>query len=263
MLLISNCNQNDTVLITGASGGVGSATIQLAKLRGCNVIAIVSEEKSSYAIQAGADKVIPRNSNLLKVLGENNINLVVDVVGGKNFSDFLKIIAPGGRYVSAGAIGNPIVNFDLRDLYLKDISMFGCTTWEEQVFLNLIKYIENILYNVENSIFGYGFNQFAVVRSEVKPINEFSDNLRPTGPHNGYAFQLLNYGYVGLVLFLALVIYPLLRLNSYRVSYLAGTQNLLPISAFLVLNFAGDLFQNQSIAWIFWLYLFEFYKEHS
>jgi NADPH:quinone reductase-like Zn-dependent oxidoreductase len=142
MLLISNCNKNDTVLITGASGGVGSATIQLAKLRGCNVIAIVSEEKSSYAIQAGADKVIPRNSNLLKVLGENNINLVVDVVGGKNFSDFLKIIAPGGRYVSAGAIGNPIVNFDLRDLYLKDISMFGCTTWEEQVFLNLIKYIE-------------------------------------------------------------------------------------------------------------------------
>ena len=142
MLLISNCNQNDTVLITGASGGVGSATIQLAKLRGCNVIAIVSEEKSSYAIQAGADKVIPRNSNLLKVLGENNINLVVDGVGGKNFSDFLKIIAPGGRYVSAGAIGNPIVNFDLRDLYLKDISMFGCTTWEEQVFLNLIKYIE-------------------------------------------------------------------------------------------------------------------------
>ena len=142
MLLISNCNQNDTVLITGASGGVGSATIQLAKLRGCNVIAIVSEEKSSYAIQAGADKVIPRNSNLLKVLGENNINLVVDVVGGKNFSDFSKIIAPGGRYVSAGAIGNPIVNFDLRDLYLKDISMFGCTTWEEQVFLNLIKYIE-------------------------------------------------------------------------------------------------------------------------
>ena len=117
--------------------------------------------------------------------------------------------------------------------------------------------------SAKNSIFGYGFNQFAVVRNEVKPINEFSDNLRPTGPHNGYAFQLLNYGYVGLVLFLALVIYPLLRLNSYRVSYLVGTQNLLPISAFLVLNFAGDLFQNQSIAWIFWLYLFELYKEHS
>ena len=142
MLLVSNCNEDDTVLITGASGGVGSATIQLAKLRGCNVIAIVSEDKSSYAIQAGADKVVLRDSNLLDVLGENNINLVVDVVGGKNFSDFFKIIASGGRYVSAGAIGSPIVNFDLRDLYLKDISMFGCTTWEEQVFLNLIKYIE-------------------------------------------------------------------------------------------------------------------------
>ena len=142
MLLISNCNQNDTVLITGASGGVGSATIQLAKLRGCNVIAIVSEEKSSYAIQAGADKVIPRNFNLLKVLGENNINLVVDVVGGQKLFRLFKNNCSRGRYVSAGAIGNPIVNFDLRDLYLKDISMFGCTTWEEQVFLNLIKYIE-------------------------------------------------------------------------------------------------------------------------
>ena len=118
MLLVSNCNQDDTVLITGASGGVGSATIQLAKLRGCNVIAIVSEDKSSYAIQAGADKVVLRDSNLLEVLGKNNINLVVDVVGGRNFSDFFKIITPGGRYVSAGAIGNPIVSFDLRDLYL-------------------------------------------------------------------------------------------------------------------------------------------------
>ena len=142
MLLIANCNHDDTVLITGASGGVGSATIQLAKLRGCNVIAIVSEEKSSYAIQAGADRVVFRNSNLLEALGENSINLVVDVVGGVNFSDFFKIIAPGGRYVSAGAIGNPIVSFDLRDLYLKDISIYGCTTWEEKVFLNLIKYIE-------------------------------------------------------------------------------------------------------------------------
>ena len=142
MLLVSNCNEDDTVLITGASGGVGSATIQLAKLRGCNVIAIVSEDKSSYAIQAGADKVVLRDSNLLEVLGENSINLVVDVVGGENFSDFFKIIVPGGRYVSAGAIGSPIVNFDLRDLYLKDISIYGCTTWEEKVFLNLIKYIE-------------------------------------------------------------------------------------------------------------------------
>ena len=117
--------------------------------------------------------------------------------------------------------------------------------------------------SLKNSFFGYGFNQFAVVRSEVKPINEFPDDLRPTGPHNGYAFQLLNYGYVGLVIFLALIIYPFVRLNSYRVSYLVGLQNLLPISAFLVLNFAGDLFQNQSIAWIFWLYLFELYKEQS
>ena len=64
-------------------------------------------------------------------------------------------------------------------------------------------------------------------------------------------------------IFLALIIYPFVKLNSYRLSYLVGLQNFLPISGFLLLNFAGDLFQNQSIAWIFWLYLFELYKEQS
>ena len=73
---------------------------------------------------------------------QNTISLVVDVVGGKNFTNFFKVLSPGGRYVSSGAISNPIVNFDLRDLYLKDIKMFGCTTWEEPIFNNLVSYIE-------------------------------------------------------------------------------------------------------------------------
>ena len=117
--------------------------------------------------------------------------------------------------------------------------------------------------SIKNSLYGYGFNQFAVVRSEVKPVSEFSENLRPTGPHNGYVFQLLNYGYSGLALFLSVLFYPLVNLKSYKIKHLFSTSNVIPIAAFLVLNFAGDLFQNQSVAWVFWLYLFELHKESS
>ena len=117
--------------------------------------------------------------------------------------------------------------------------------------------------SIKNSLYGYGFNQFAVVRSEVNPISEFSENLRPTGPHNGYMFQLLNYGYIGLALFLSVLFYPLVNLKSYKIKHLFSSSNVIPIAAFLVLNFAGDLFQNQSVAWVFWLYLFELHKESS
>jgi len=145
MLHISKCNKDDVVLITGASGGVGSAVIQLAKVRGSKTIAIVNKSKFDPALKLGADKVIDRNDKLIDILGHNSVNLVVDVVGGEQFTDFFKIIKPGGRYVSSGAIANPIVNFDLRDLYLKDISMFGCTTWEEPIFSNLVNYIQSSL----------------------------------------------------------------------------------------------------------------------
>ena len=53
-----------------------------------------------------------------------------------------KLLARGGRYVSSGAIGGPLVNFDMRDFYLKDLTFIGCTAWDEPVFPNLISYIE-------------------------------------------------------------------------------------------------------------------------
>ena len=54
----------------------------------------------------------------------------------------LKALKRGGRYVSSGAIGGPIVSLDMRTFYLKDLTMIGCTAWEEPVFPNLIYYIE-------------------------------------------------------------------------------------------------------------------------
>jgi D-arabinose 1-dehydrogenase-like Zn-dependent alcohol dehydrogenase len=55
---------------------------------------------------------------------------------------YLEVLRPGGRYAVAGAIAGPLVELDVRTLYLKDLSLFGCTVLEPEVFSNLIKRIE-------------------------------------------------------------------------------------------------------------------------
>lgn len=142
MLERANVKAGETVLITGASGGVGSAAIQLAKRRKAFVIAVCSAAKVELVKSVGADKVISRDQNLLIELGESSIDVVVDLVAGDEWSQLLLILRRGGRYAVAGAIAGPIVKMDVRDLYLKDLSFFGCTYQPKEVFENLIGYIE-------------------------------------------------------------------------------------------------------------------------
>ena len=141
MLTRANVNENDIVLISGASGGVGSAAIQLAKARGAKVIAITSRFKFDEIKALGAD-VIDREDNLVQTLGNNSVSVVLDLVAGKSWGAFLEVLKPKGRYAVSGAIGGPIVELDVRTLYLKDLSFFGCTVIEPEVFLNLIQRIE-------------------------------------------------------------------------------------------------------------------------
>jgi len=133
---------SDHVLITGASGGVGSAAVQLAKRRGATVIAITGEAKMDQVRAIGAHRVIARGDDIVACLGENAVDVVVDNVAGSGFGKLLKVLKRGGRYVSSGAIAGPMVTLDMRDLYLKDLTLVGCTAWDEPVFPNLISYIE-------------------------------------------------------------------------------------------------------------------------
>ena len=142
MIHRSKVGADDRVLITGASGGVGSAAVQLVKRRGAKVIAVVSASKVEQALSLGANKVITRDQGLLDELGESCVDMVVDNVAGDAFASMPKLLARGGRYASSGAIAGPMVSFDMRDFYLKDISFIGCTAWDEAVFPNLIKYVE-------------------------------------------------------------------------------------------------------------------------
>jgi NADPH:quinone reductase-like Zn-dependent oxidoreductase len=132
----------DRVLVPGASGGVGSAVVQLVKRRGAEVVATTGAAKRAAVQRLGADRVLDRESDLLDVLGESSIDVVIDNVGGPGFAAMPKLLRRGGRLATSGAIAGPMVGLDLRDLYLKDITLIGSTAWDEPVFPNLIGYIE-------------------------------------------------------------------------------------------------------------------------
>lgn len=133
---------SERVLVTGASGGVGLAAVQLAKRRGATVIAVCSDAKAADVRAQGADRTVGRGADLTSVLGSGSVDVVIDLVGGPQCSHLLELLRPGGRYAISGAIGGPIAELDLRTLYLKDLSLFGCTFQEDAVFENLISYIE-------------------------------------------------------------------------------------------------------------------------
>ena len=93
-------------------------------------------------MELGVDQVVFRDENLLEVLGENSVDVVIDLVAGKQWPEFLDILKTQGRYAVSGAIGGALVALDIRTLYLKYLSFYGCTVLEPGVFQNLINYIE-------------------------------------------------------------------------------------------------------------------------
>ncbi len=142
MLHRSKVEADDHVLVAGASGGVGSAVVQLAKRRGARVTAIASKSKTEQVLTIGADRVLDRREDVVARLGENSIDVVIDNVAGPAFGNMLKVLRRGGKYSSSGAIAGPMVTLDMRDFYLKDLTLVGCTAWDEPVFPSLISYIE-------------------------------------------------------------------------------------------------------------------------
>lgn len=141
MLHRADVAHDDRVLITGASGGVGSAAIQLARRRGADVIAVASRSKWPSLEPWGA-QLIDRNDDLVGALGSESVDVVIDVVAGSTWPALLDVLRIGGRYVASGAIAGPMVELDVRTLYLKDLSLLGSTRQPPAVFENLVGYIE-------------------------------------------------------------------------------------------------------------------------
>ena len=135
------------VLVTGASGGVGSIAIQLCRARGAIPHAITSASKSGVLLALGAASVIDRDSDDLleairKQSGRADMDVVIDVVGGARLNPLLDVLRPAGRYATCGAIADPMVTIDLRTLYLKHLQIHGSSQGSRRDFDQLVEYIE-------------------------------------------------------------------------------------------------------------------------
>ncbi len=147
MLNRAGVGPEDVVLVTGASGGVGSAVIQLAKRRGATVVGLASESKHDDMAALGADALLPRapaslGQALKSAIGRDTVTVVSDIVGGPYFSTVIDVLARGGRYTCSGAIAGPLVSLDLRTFYLRDLTFTGSTVVPPHVFRDLVGYIE-------------------------------------------------------------------------------------------------------------------------
>jgi NADPH:quinone reductase len=119
----------DSVLVHGAAGGIGTASIQVAKGLGARVIGVVSsDEKERVAREAGADEVIRSDGRWkeeAKELSGGGVDVVVDPVGGDRFTDSLRSLAEGGRLVVVGFTGGSIPEVRVNRLLLSNTEVVG------------------------------------------------------------------------------------------------------------------------------------------
>lgn len=148
MLDRASVQAGERVLVTGASGGVGSGIVQLCRARGAIPYAIVGAGKEQQVLDIGAEAVITRESDDL--VGDvahaaqgQPIDVVADLVAGPMFNDLITILRPEGRYTTAGAIGGPVVKLDLRRIYLKHLQIHGSSQGTRTAFQRLVRYIED------------------------------------------------------------------------------------------------------------------------
>lgn len=142
LLTRAGVSAGERVLVTGASGGVGSSAVQLAVARGAHVIAVASTSKHQAVRSIGAAEVIDRAAVPAEMCGADSVDVVIDVVGGDRWSELLDVLRPRGRYAVSGAIAGAVVALDLRTLYLKDLVLHGCTVLDPGVFAALVRRVE-------------------------------------------------------------------------------------------------------------------------
>ena len=121
--------EGETVLIHGAAGGVGTASIQVAKGLGARTIAVVStDEKEQVARDAGADEVVRSDGQWkdeAKELSGGGVHMVLDPVGGDRFTDSLRSLREGGRLVVVGFTGGSIPEVKVNRLLLNNTEVIG------------------------------------------------------------------------------------------------------------------------------------------
>jgi NADPH:quinone reductase-like Zn-dependent oxidoreductase len=141
MLERAGLRAGETVLVTGASGGVGLALVQLAARRGAEVVGVTSAAKAGAVADAGATRVVARDAGDLAeqvtaAVG-SGLDAVADVAGGPGLEQLMPLLRDDGRWVIAGAVAGAVVPFDLRRLYLHNIGLIGSSMHTREHFAKL------------------------------------------------------------------------------------------------------------------------------
>ncbi len=157
--------KGQTILITGAGGGVAALMLQMALAVGASVLVTSgSDEKIKRALDAGAAGGVNYKAEnwpkeIKKLAGNGGIDLIVDSAGGDGFDELCSIVNPGGRIVFFGAtVGNPsFVN--LRKIIWKQITVQGTTMGNETDFANMVNLFKS--YKIKPIVDGpHAFSEF-------------------------------------------------------------------------------------------------------
>ena len=139
---------DETVLVWGAGSGIGHMAIQIAKWKGCFVIATAgSDSKLEQARALGADLVVNHYrdnvAEIVKpVVGKPGVDVVFEHVGKATWDISTKLLAKGGRIVTCGATTGARVNIDLRHIFYKQQSIIGSTMGDVAGFEEVLKLID-------------------------------------------------------------------------------------------------------------------------
>ena len=146
MLNRARVQAGERVLVTGASGGVGSGVIQLCRARNAIPYAVVGAGKEKSVLDIGAEATITRGTtNLIdevsRVSQGEPMDVVVDMVAGSVLPELLETLRPHGRYVTCGAAAGPIIKIDLRRVYLRHLDILGSSQGTRADFAAVLDYV--------------------------------------------------------------------------------------------------------------------------
>ena len=145
---------NNTVLIYGATSGVGSAAIQIAKDIGSYIITTVgTKDKIDYAYKMGADEVILHSiedysfiKKIKKLTNKIGVDVIFEHIGAKSWDRSMKCLNIGGKIVVCGATTGPKIKIDLRHLFMKQQTIFGSTMSNIHNFKKVMEKIDKKVY---------------------------------------------------------------------------------------------------------------------
>jgi NADPH:quinone reductase-like Zn-dependent oxidoreductase len=146
LVLKAQVKPGETVLVLGASSGVGVAAIQIAKLFRARVIAASSTEaKRARALALGADEAVPTDrffAETRRLTDKRGVDIVVEHVGQETWESSLKILVPGGRLVTCGATSGFEAKTDLRYVFFRQAQILGSTMGPKGSLFDILSHVE-------------------------------------------------------------------------------------------------------------------------